>query len=109
MKAALVDRLLESAWKTLDHVQRDLLVEASNAIRDAASLTLEARTAETLDAERYRYLRDAAGYVGDEGGPAVCSGLSDVFDYHFGPEVDEVVDEAISSWKAVGCPMPRAA
>jgi hypothetical protein len=47
--------------------------------------------------------------MGDEDGPTVCSGLSDLFEYHFGPEVDEVVDAAIARWKAAGCPLPKEA
>lgn len=83
---------------------------AIEAARKASEFTLQPRDSYTLDAERYRYLRNAAGqYMGEEDGPSVCSGLSDLFEYHFGPEVDEVVDEAIAKWKAAGCPLPPAA
>lgn len=76
---------------------------------DTSTFELKARTAETLDAERYRYLRNAAGLGDDNDGPSICSGLSDLFEYHFGPECDEVVDAAMDRWKAAGCPLPKEA
>lgn len=66
---------------------------------------LQVRTSETLDAERYRFLRDGAAF--EDCGPSVCSGCSDLFDYHWGEEVDEVVDEAMARWKAAGSPVSK--
>lgn len=83
--------------------------DAISALSEGSeAFALKARTAETLDAERYRYLRDAAGqYMGDEDGPMVCEGLSDLFEYLRGVEVDESVDAAIARWKAAGSPLPK--
>lgn len=71
--------------------------------------SLTPRNADTLDAERYRYLRDIAGQVaGDEDGPMVCDGLGDNFEFLRGVEVDGSVDGAMAKWKARGCPTPHA-
>jgi hypothetical protein len=81
------------------------LADAKQAISEASSFTLEQRNADTLDAERYRFLRNGAAL--EECGPSVCSGCSDLFEYHWGAEVDEVVDEAMARWKAAGSPVPK--
>lgn len=98
----------ESKDARIARLEREL--EAANTrISDSDSFELKARSAETLDAERYRYLRNAAGMGDDDDGPTICSGLSDLFEYHFGPGCDEVVDDAIAVWKAAGCPLPKEA
>jgi hypothetical protein len=91
-------------YGTADEINKaaDEIERLRRCISDCSSFTLEQRTAETLDAERYRYLRNAA--AAEEDGPSVVSGLGDLFDYHWGAEVDEVVDAAIARWKARGCP-----
>ncbi len=66
--------------------------DPQDALRRAFALT--ERTRDTLDAERYRYLRDHALLLED--GPAVCQGLSDLFEYLHGADVDEAVDAAIA-------------
>lgn len=80
-------------------------VELERRLSDSTTFQLAARTAETLDAERYRYLRIAAAM--DEGGPAVWDGPGELFDVCWGAEVDEAVDESMARWKAAGCPLPK--
>lgn len=81
------------------------IAELQRALSDEQTFRLQSRTADTLDAERYRFLRDGAAF--DECGPSVCSGCSDLFDYHWGADVDEVVDEAMARWKAAGSPVSK--
>lgn len=71
-------------------------------LSEGSTFALTQRTADTLDAERYRYLRDSAAL--EEDGPSVVSGLGDLFEYHWGAEVDEEVDAAMARWKAAGSP-----
>jgi hypothetical protein len=76
----------------------DRLDELSAALSKGNALELTARTAETLDAERYRYLRDRSNISAD--GPCVCTGLGDLFEFLHGADVDEAVDEALAEEKA---------
>ena len=75
--------------------------------RAETTFTLVERTAEALDAERYRFLRNIAMTMDDV--PSVVSGASGEFDFLEGAGVDEAVDEAIAEWKAAGCPIPPSA
>jgi hypothetical protein len=81
------------------------VLDVERRLSEAHNYTLQARTAETLDAERYRYLRNAAAL--DEGGPAVWDGPGELFDVCWGAEVDEAVDESMARWKAAGSPVPK--
>lgn len=63
-------------------------------VRELEQFHLERQSAEYLDAERYRYLRDRADENSD--GPIICSGLGDNFDFLRGPECDEEIDAARS-------------
>jgi hypothetical protein len=86
----------------------DLLERLQREIEERKAFELRQRTADTLDAERYRYLRSVAGqWGGDECGPMVCSGCGDNFDFLRGVEVDAEVDEAMAAWKAAGSPIPK--
>lgn len=87
------------------HKEKMDLWEQAKGFSQGCDFQLEARTAETLDAERYRYLRDAAAL--DECGPSVVSGCGDLFEYLWGAEVDDALDEAMAAWKAKGSPMPK--
>ena len=99
-----------NAHRSMGNAERESLIDFARTLErelaDARAFSLQPRSADTLDAERYRYLRDAAQLTED--GPSVVSGLGDLFEYHWGAEVDEVVDEAIAEWKAKGSPLPKA-
>ncbi len=92
------DAAEDRGWGTKGYVPLEFARGLERELAAAQAFQLNARTADTLDAERYRYLRDLAALEDD--GPSVCSGLSDLFEYHFGPEIDEIVDDAIARWKA---------
>ena len=47
-------------------------------------------TVDTLDAKRYRYLRDLCDR--NPGGPIVCIGLGDDFDFLRGEDLDYAID-----------------
>lgn len=106
----LVDSLSEEQSKAEEMrvAARGWITEAETlrrSLAEAVSFQLASRNADTLDAERYRYLRNAAAL--DECGPAVWNGCSDLFDCNWGADVDEVVDEAMARWKAAGSPVPK--
>lgn len=92
-------------YEELSAFTRQLERELAAAKSEIASLkargpfTLEGAGPDSLDAARYRYLRNIAGQVPDDrDGPMICSGLGDNFDYLRGAECDEAVDAAIAQF-----------
>lgn len=97
----------EEDWLDFASTLERELAEAQRRFAKAETFALTERSAESLDAERYRYLRNIAGQIAeDDDGPMVCDGLGDNFEFLRGVEVDASVDAAMDRWKAAGSPTP---
>ena len=68
------------------------LLAENEALRAQAALVLTAPNADTVNADRYLYLRNLCDE--NPGGPIVCVGLGDDFEFLRGADLDAAIDAA---------------